>query len=63
MSRLKLFPASAGDGRLLFEVEARDEVDLISKGKRERFIVNKDKFDSKVREKIAKKGGHSTNGK
>ena len=46
------------DGRrLLFEVEARDEVDLISRGKHERFVINKDKFDSKMKEKIAKKGG------
>jgi fluoroacetyl-CoA thioesterase len=45
------------DGRrLLFEVEARDEVDLISKGKHERFVINKEKFDSKMKEKIAKKG-------
>ena len=45
------------DGRrLLFEVEAHDGVDLISKGKHERFIINKEKFDSKVKEKITKKG-------
>ncbi len=44
------------DGRrLLFEVEARDEVELISKGKHERYIIAKDKFDSKMNEKIAKK--------
>ena len=44
------------DGRrLLFEVEAHDDVELISKGKHERFIINKDKFDSKMREKIGKK--------
>jgi len=41
--------------RLLFEVEAHDGVELISKGKHERFIINKDKFDSKMKEKIAKK--------
>jgi fluoroacetyl-CoA thioesterase len=44
------------DGRrLLFEVEAYDEVELISKGKHERFIIKKDKFDGKMQEKIAKK--------
>ena len=44
------------DGRrLLFEVEAHDGVELISKGKHERFIINKDKFDSKMREKISRK--------
>jgi fluoroacetyl-CoA thioesterase len=43
------------DGRrLLFEVEARDEVDMISKGKHERFIIRKDKFDEKTKEKTAK---------
>ena len=45
------------DGRrLLFEVEAHDGVDLISKGRHERFIINKEKFDSKMKEKITKKG-------
>jgi len=45
------------DGRrLLFEVEAHDGVDLISRGKHERFIINKEKFDSKMKEKITKKG-------
>jgi fluoroacetyl-CoA thioesterase len=45
------------DGRrLLFEVEAHDGVDLISKGKHERFIINKDKFNQKMTEKIIKKG-------
>jgi fluoroacetyl-CoA thioesterase len=44
------------DGRrLLFEVEAHDGVELISKGKHERFIINKDKFDAKIREKISRK--------
>jgi len=41
--------------RLLFEVEAHDGVELISKGKHERFIINKDKFDSKMKEKMARK--------
>lgn len=45
------------DGRrLVFEVEAHDGLDLISKGKHERFVINKDKFGSKMKEKIAKKG-------
>jgi len=40
------------DGRrLVFSVEAHDGVDLISKGRHERFVINKDKFDSKVNEK------------
>ncbi len=38
------------DGRrLLFEVEAHDGVDIISKGTHERFIINKAKFSEKVR--------------
>jgi len=44
------------DGRrLLFEVEAHDGVDLISKGKHERFIINKEKFDAKMKEKAKNK--------
>ncbi|MGE5809442.1 MAG: hypothetical protein ACM32I_09975 [Nitrospirota bacterium] len=48
---------------MLFEVEARDEADLISKGRHERFIINKDKFDAKMKERIDKKGEVSTNRK
>ena len=44
------------DGRrLLFEVEAHDGIDLITKGRHERFVINKEKFDSRMREKITKK--------
>jgi fluoroacetyl-CoA thioesterase len=32
-------------------VEARDSIDVISKGVHERFIINKEKFDNKVKEK------------
>jgi len=40
------------DGRkLVFNVEAHDGVDLISRGRHERFIINKQKFDIKVSEK------------
>ena len=53
-ARVKL--AEVEGRRLLFEVEARDETDLISKGRHERFIINKDKFNSKMKEKIDKKG-------
>jgi fluoroacetyl-CoA thioesterase len=41
--------------KLVFEVEAHDGVDLISKGRHERFVINKDKFDSKMEEKKNKK--------
>ncbi len=45
------------DGRrLLFEVEAHDGMELISRGKHERFIINKAKFDAKMKEKISIKG-------
>ncbi|MBF0328999.1 MAG: thioesterase family protein [Nitrospirae bacterium] len=45
------------DGRrLLFEVEAHDGLDLITSGRHERFVINKEKFDSKMRNKLTKKG-------
>ncbi|MHB8880773.1 MAG: thioesterase family protein [Thermodesulfovibrionales bacterium] len=45
------------DGRrLVFEVEAHDGLDLISKGRHERFIINKDRFNSKMKEKSSRKG-------
>ena len=40
--------------RLLFEVEVYDSVDLVSRGKHERFVIDKKKFDAKMREKIDK---------
>ena len=41
------------DGRRLsFEVEVHDEVDLISQGKHERFVINKEKFDARMKKKI-----------
>jgi fluoroacetyl-CoA thioesterase len=44
------------DGRrLVFEVEAHDGMELISKGTHERFIIYKNKFDAKMSEKSAKK--------
>jgi fluoroacetyl-CoA thioesterase len=38
--------------KLIFEVEAHDGVDLIAKGKHERFVIIKDKFDSNIKKKI-----------
>jgi fluoroacetyl-CoA thioesterase len=38
--------------RLVFSVEAHDGIDLISKGRHERFVINKAKFTSKVDAKI-----------
>jgi len=41
------------DGRrLVFRVEAHDGVELISKGTHERYIINREKFDAKVGEKL-----------
>jgi len=41
------------DGRkLIFEVEAHDGVDLISKGTHKRFIINRKKFDDKMEDKL-----------
>lgn len=40
----------AVDGkRLTFEVEAHDGVDLISKGLHERFVINRQKFDERLK--------------
>ena len=40
------------DGRrLVFQVEAHDGVEVISKGRHERFIINREKFDARVGEK------------
>ncbi len=39
--------------RLLFEVEARDQVDLIGKGTHERFIVKTDSFVKRTEGKLA----------
>ena len=40
------------DGRkLVFEVEAHDGVDLITRGKHVRFIIYKENFDTKMKEK------------
>lgn len=47
----------AVEGRkLVFSVEAHDGIDLISKGRHERFVINKEKFDAKLG---AKRGNRS----
>ena len=44
----------AVDGRNIhFKVTARDERDLIGEGKHERVVVNVERFDKRVQEKIA----------
>ena len=37
--------------RLIFNVEAQDGKDLISKGQHERFIINRQKFDERLKAK------------
>jgi fluoroacetyl-CoA thioesterase len=37
--------------KLIFSVEAHDGIDLISKGRHERFIIHKEKFDARMRKK------------
>ena len=37
--------------RLVFAVEAHDGIELISKGRHERFVIDKEKFDAKVGKK------------
>ena len=39
--------------RLVFEIEAHDGTDLIARGKHERFVIDKAKFDDKLDKKIA----------
>lgn len=51
-TRVKLIEV---DGRkLVFEVQAHDGVDLIAQGKHHRFIIYKEKFDLKMRDKTSK---------
>jgi fluoroacetyl-CoA thioesterase len=37
--------------KLVFEVQAHDGVDLIAKGRHERFVINKEKFDGNLESK------------
>ena len=52
------------DGRrLVFDVEARDNMDVITRGRHERFVINKEKFDGRIDDKLQKAGisGNSLN--
>ncbi len=42
--------------RLVFEIEAHDGVDLIARGKHERFVIDRTKFDAKLKKKIESAG-------
>ena len=41
--------------KVVFRVEARDETDLIGAGTHTRVVVNVERFDQRVREKLARK--------
>ncbi|CAB1063551.1 predicted protein [Olavius sp. associated proteobacterium Delta 1] len=44
------------DGRrLVFEVEAHDGIDLITRGKHERYVINEDKFNRKMKSKAERR--------
>jgi fluoroacetyl-CoA thioesterase len=40
--------------RLSFEVEARDEIDVIGRGTHERFIIDFDRFNQRVQKKVGR---------
>lgn len=42
--------------RLVFEIEAHDGVDTIARGRHERFVIDKSKFDAKLDQKKAQIG-------
>ena len=42
--------------RLVFQIEAHDGVDLIARGKHERFVIDKATFDAKVKAKLEQGG-------
>ncbi len=44
--------------KLVFEVEAHDGVDLITQGRHDRFIIDKEKFDAKMKTKAGDSPGH-----
>lgn len=39
--------------KLIFAVEAHDGIDVVSRGRHERFVINKDKFDARLGSKAA----------
>jgi fluoroacetyl-CoA thioesterase len=38
--------------RLIFNVEAHDGIDLISKGQHERYVISRQKFDERIKAKV-----------
>ena len=47
----KVTPVEVDGRRLVFEVEARDGIDLITRGRHERFVIRRHRFDRKLQEK------------
>ena len=52
--RLKAIVESVGNRKVMFNVEAFDEIEKIGEGRHERFIINIPKFKSKFEEKKKK---------
>src|SRR5688572_99052 len=52
--RLKAIVESVNNRRVMFNVEAFDDIEKIGEGKHERFIINVAKFKSKFEEKKRK---------
>lgn len=50
-ARVKLIEVNGR--RLIFEVEADDGVDIIAAGTHERFVIDRDRFNQKIRNKAA----------
>jgi fluoroacetyl-CoA thioesterase len=46
--------------RLRFEIEARDEVELAGRATHERFIIDSDRFEQRIRVKMDHAGAHSS---
>ncbi len=53
--RLKVKLIEVDRRRLVFEIEAHDDKELIGRGKHERFVIDKKGFDARLKEKSAKK--------
>ena len=55
LTKVKLIEA---DGKsLVFEVEAHDGIDIISRGTHERFVIKKSRFDEKIKQKAVSTSG------
>jgi len=48
--------------RLRFDIEARDEVELVGRATHERFVIDADRFEARVREKAKDASSQPPNG-